>query len=50
MVYSATSLAKYDDLSSSNVVGESYSIISPTPDTQEKSEEENNKEQNISKF
>jgi hypothetical protein len=30
MVYSATSLAKDDDLSSSNVVGESYSSISPT--------------------
>jgi hypothetical protein len=29
MVYSATSLAKHDDLSSSNVVGESYSSISP---------------------
>jgi hypothetical protein len=29
MVYSATSLAKDDDLSSSNVVGESYSSISP---------------------
>jgi len=31
MVYSATSLAKDDDLSSNNVVGESYSSISPTP-------------------
>jgi hypothetical protein len=29
-VYSATSLAKDDDLSSSNVIGESYSSISPT--------------------
>jgi hypothetical protein len=29
MVYSATSLAKDDNLSSSNVVGESYSSISP---------------------
>jgi len=30
-VYSATSGAKDDDLSSSNFVGESYSSISPTP-------------------
>lgn len=31
MVYSATSWAKDDDLSSNNVVGESYSSISPAP-------------------
>jgi len=40
MVYSATSLAKDDDLSSSNVLGESYSSISPTAIDKKNSENE----------
>jgi hypothetical protein len=40
VVYSATSLAKDDDLSSSNVFGESYSSISPTEIHTKMSEDE----------